>query len=187
MMRYYFKFGTLKEQLEVAGIREDIRLRFSFRNNISALLSLIIGFGMILIILLVLQFDQYALLAFGIWYGVDVVITLFLHIEYWVRNKGEEYEVYFDELVRFKEGKSTTYKVSDIEKIKVYLSPALYRGSNLHFLGIEAYHYARIYLKSGEELIITCLLTPKVEKALRELRGVKIERKKRLFNTLEWE
>ncbi len=170
----------------MAGIREDNRIRFSFRNNILALLSLIIGFVMVLIILVVLQFDKYALLAFGIWYGVDVVITLYLHIEYYVKNRGEAYEVHFDELVRFKNGESTTYAVSDIEKIKVYLSPALYRGSNLHFLGIEAYHYARVYLKSGEELIITCLLTPKVEKALSTLRGVKIVRKKRLYNTLEW-
>ncbi|MGY6561399.1 MAG: hypothetical protein ACXITV_04780 [Luteibaculaceae bacterium] len=176
----------MKEQLEMAGIREDSRLRFSFRNNISALLSLIIGFVMILIVLIVLQFDPYALLAFGIWYGVDVVITLYLHIEYYLKNRGEEYEVRFDELIRYKNGESTTYKVSDIEKIKVYLSPALYRGSNLHFLGIEAYHYARVFLKSGEELIITCLLTPKVEKGLRGLRSVKIERKKRLFNMLRW-
>lgn len=168
------------------GYREDSRLRFSFRNNISALLSLIIGFVLILIVLIVLQFDPYALLAFGIWYGVDVVITLYLHIEYYLKNKGEEYEVHFDQLIRYKNGERETYKVSDIERIKVYLSPALYRGSNLHFLGIEAYHYARVYLKSGEELIITCLLALKVEKALSGLRGVKIERKKRLFNTLEW-
>jgi hypothetical protein len=166
------------------GIQEDKRLRFSFLNNISALLSLIIGFVMVFIILIVLQFDPYALLAFGIWYGIDVVITIYLHIDYWLKNKDEEYEVHFDELVRYKNGERTIYKVSDIERIVVHMSPALYRGSNLHFLGIEAYHYARVYLKSGEELIITCLLTPKVEKALRGLRGVRIERKKWLFNTL---
>ncbi|MCB0397485.1 MAG: hypothetical protein KDD36_12570 [Flavobacteriales bacterium] len=176
----------MKEPLKMDGIREDSRLRFSLRNNINALLSLIIGFLLSMIVLIFLQFDPYALLAFGIWYGIDVVITLYLHIEYWLKNKGEEYEVHFDELVRFKNGESTVFKVSDIEKIKVYMSPALYRGSNLHFLGIEAYHYARVYLTSGEELIITCLLTPKIEKALRGLRGVKVERKKRVFNTLEW-
>lgn len=67
------------------------------------------------------------------------------------------------------------------------MSPALYKGSNFHILGIEAYHYARIYLKSEEQLIITCLLAPKVEKAIRGLRGVKIERKKQIFCTLDWE
>ena len=168
------------------GTQEDNSLKLSIRNHIAALTSIIIGVVLILIVLAVLKFEPTALIAFGLWFGIDVAATLYLHIEYWLKNKGEVYEVYFDELICYKGGKSKTYKVSDIDYIKVYLSPALFKGSNLHLLGIEAYHYARVYLTSGEELIITCLLTPKVEQALRQLHGVKIKRKKRLYNTLTW-
>ena len=170
----------------MAGIQEDKRLRFSFRNHYAALASVPFFAVFFTIVVVWFEFDKSIILGATIWFSLNAIPTLYLHIEYWLENKSEEYEVHFDELIRHKNGETTTYKVSDIERIKVYLSPALYRGSNLHFLGIEAYHYARVHLKSGEELIITCLLTPKVEKALRELRGVKIERKKRLFNTLGW-
>jgi len=170
----------------MAGIQEDKRLRFSFRNHYVALASVPFFAVFFTIVIVWFQFDKSIMFAAAIWFLLNAIPTLYLHIEYWIKNKDEEYEVHFDELVRYKDGETTVYKVSDIERIKVYMSPALYRGSNLHFLGIEAYHYARVHLKSGEELIITCLLTSKVEKALRGLRGVKVERKKRLFNTLEW-
>lgn len=164
------------------GDQVDNKLKFSFRNHFIASAS-ISFFAVVYIILIFWSHFQFEMVVgMGVWLLINILPTLYLHIEYWHKNKGEEYEVHFDEIIRFKNGKREVYKVSDIEKIKVYLSPALYRGSNLHFLGIEAYHYARVYLKTGEELIITCLLTPKVEKALRGLRGIKIERKKRLFN-----
>lgn len=168
----------------MGGYQEDNKLRFSFRNHFVALFSLLFLLILIIAILTWLNFDKPAVVIFAIFFVIDLIPTLYLHIEYYLKNKDEEYEVQFDELIRYKNGESESYKVSDIEIIKVYLSPALYRGSNLHFLGIEAYHYARVYLKSGEELIITCLLTPNVEKALRGLRGVKIERKRQFFNNL---
>lgn len=170
----------------MAGIQDYNRLKLSFRNHFVALYSLLFLTILMIGILAWLRFDRPAVVIFGIFYLIDLIPVLYLHIEYWLKNKNETYEVHFDELVQFKNGEKTIYKVSDIKKITVYLSPALYRRSNLHFLGIEAYHYARVYLTSGEELIITCLLTPKVEKAVSRLRGVKIERKKRLFNPLEW-
>lgn len=170
----------------MAGIQEDNLLRFSFRNHFTAFYSVLILMGFIAVWLLYTNFDEGMVIACTVGLSLDIVPTLYLHIEYLLKNNGEAYEVHFDELVRYKNGEKTTYKVSDIKLIKVYMSPALYRRSNFHLLGIEAYHYARVQLKSGEELIITCLLTPKVERVMNRLRGVKIERKKCLFNTLKW-
>ena len=170
----------------MAGIQEDNLLRFSFRNHFVALFSLIVFSVLLVGLIFYSNFDEGMTIAAIGALILDGIPTLYLHIEYYLTNKSEKYKVNYDELIRYKNGISTSFKVSDIEKIKIYLSPSLYRGSDLHFLGIEAYHYARVYLNTGEELIITCLLTLKVEKALRLLKGVKIERQKRLFNILEW-
>ncbi len=51
---------------------------------------------------------------------------------------------------------------------------------------MENYYYARIITHSGEELIITRLLTPEVEKAVRQLEGVPVERIKRPFCPIFW-
>ena len=50
---------------------------------------------------------------------------------------------------------------------------------------MEYYRYARIITKTGEEIIITCLMTLDLEEAVKELQGVPYERKKRLA-FLDW-
>ena len=57
---------------------------------------------------------------------------------------------------------------------------------SITFLAFESYYYARIITNLGEELIITCLLTPKVEETVRQLKGVPVIRKKRFFFNLDW-
>lgn len=63
----------------------------------------------------------------------------------------------------------------------ISLSPALYKNSNFHLLAIEGYHYAMVKLKTGEELILTCLLAPRIDKSLKQMKGVLFEKEKRLF------
>ena len=109
---------------------------------------------------------------------------MLLHLEYYIKNYKEEYEVSWDGLVRRKYGRETIYSVEEIDKVVVTMSPALSRNSNFHLSGFEAYNYGKVYLKNGEVLTITCLLVPKVEKALKALKGVKIERRVRLLCTL---
>jgi hypothetical protein len=38
-----------------------------------------------------------------------------------------------------------------------------------------------VKLKTGEELILTCLLAPRIDKALKQMKGVLFERRKKLF------
>ncbi len=53
-------------------------------------------------------------------------------------------------------------------------------------LAMEFYYYARVITNSGEELIITRLLTPEVEKEVQKLEGVPVERVKRAFCAVFW-
>lgn len=166
------------------GYLEDKRLKISFRNHFGAVYSVLLRAVGFMFLLIWFQFDKVALIVFPIMVLIDALPALYLHLTYFQQNKGEEYEIRRKEVIRYKNGAKEIYKAEEIEYIKIYLSPALYKHSDLHILSIEAYHHARVVLKSGEELLLTCLLAPKVEKALQPLEGVKIERKKRVFSPL---
>ena len=165
----------------MGGIQADRRLIITVRNHVGALYSLLIGTTMFLGILIWFKFSIDAVIGVGILWGIDAITSLYLHFEYLAKNKGEEYEVRDTELIRRKGGKETTYKNNEIEKIIVHLSPALYKNSNFHLLAIEGYHYAVVKLKTGEELILTCLLAPRIDKSLKQMHGVLFEKQKRLF------
>ncbi|MCF8301815.1 MAG: hypothetical protein K9I94_00965 [Bacteroidales bacterium] len=165
----------------MVGIQEDRNLSITARNHIGALQSLLIVSVIFIGILIWFQFSIDAVIGISILWGIDAITSLYLHFEYLSKNKGEEYEVRDSELIRRKDGKETIYKNDEIEKIIVYLSPALYKNSNFHFLAIEGYHYAIIKMKNGEKLILTSLLAPRIDKSLKQIRGVLFEKRKRLF------
>ena len=72
-----------------------------------------------------------------------------------------------------------------MERVILYKAASLDKGG-IPVSPLEYYNYARIVLKSGGEVVITCLLSPKVDKITNQIRGVRQERKKRLFNTTYW-
>jgi len=165
----------------MGGIQADRRLVITVRNHFAALQSLFFLTIILVVILYFFNFDRGMVIAFAIGIGIDAITSLYLHFAYLSKNKGEEYEVRDTELIRRKGGKETTYKNNEIEKIIVHLSPALYKNSNFHLLAIEGYHYAVVKLKTGEELILTCLLAPRIDKSLKQMHGVLFEKQKRLF------
>lgn len=163
------------------GIQGDKVLSITIRNHFSALQSLFFLATILIVILYFFDFDRGMTIAFAIGLSIDAITSLYLHFEYLAKNKGEEYEIRDTELIRRKGGEETIYKNDEIEKIVVCLSPALYKNSNFHFLAIEGYHYAVVKLKTGKELILTCLLAPRIDKSLKQMRGVLFEKRKRLF------
>ena len=165
----------------MAGIQADRDLAITIRNHIGALQSLLFITVLFIGILIWFQFSIDAIIGVSILWGLDAITALYLHFEYLAKNKGEKYEVRDTELIRRKNGKVIVYGNDEIEKIIIYLSPALYKNSNFHLLAIEGYNYAVVKLKTGEELILTCLLAPRIDKSLKQMRGVLFEKRKRLF------
>ena len=168
------------------GILEDnMKLKEKAFNHFAALFSLLVVIVLMLAVLAYLEFHPDMVFIFSIFFVLDAAPALYLHIEYYLCNRGEEYGLKPGELIQYKDGEERRFTKEDIERIKVYMAASVYKGSNFHILSIESYHYARIYLKNGEEIIITCLLAPKVEEAIKEL-NIPYQRKKWLFNTLSW-
>lgn len=165
----------------MAGITADRFLRVNFRSVVSLHLPTLVLMFAGIVILYFLKFDRYFVLAFIIVWAMDLLPALYLHIAYLFVNYGEEYVIRSTELIRRKGGTIAVYRNSEIDKIIVYLSPALYKGSNFHLLAIEGYHYAIVKLKTGDELFLTCLLAPRIDRSLQLLRGVLFEKRKCLF------
>jgi hypothetical protein len=140
---------------------KDNILKITKKNQLKSLFPFfIIFFGYILCILIMINynslFTKIGLLGV-ILLSYPVIPAIFLHIEYYIRNRGEEYELLGDRIVRYKKGIKTEYKKEDIEDIYIIYSRNYNRGSST---GFEGYHFARVLLKSGKELYLTSLLYP---------------------------
>jgi len=117
---------------------------------------------------------------------MDVIPGLYLHLKYFIQNKGEEYEIRDNILLRRKNGRVSYYRSDEISKIEIFMTPSVYKGSDFHLLTIESYYYAQILLKnSTDRILITCVIAPNLEEFLRKLQGVNYERNKVFFPDFE--
>lgn len=159
-------------------------LRQTFKNHFNVL-----GFTLTITLILFIiwwyfGFDFDFLVVGGIFHLCFTIPSLYLHFEYAIRNAGEEITINHDEIIVRKNGKEHRYSDTDLAEIILHKSASLDKWG-IPFTAMEYYHFARIITQSGEEIIITCLLTPKVEKAVRMLSRVPFERRKSFFCTLK--
>jgi len=159
-------------------------LKINFRSILSLHLHTVLLIILGILIMFYYQFDKITVRSFLSVWALDLVPSLYLFITYYIKNQGIEFEIRDSEIIMHKGGKNLIFKNSEIKKIIIHVSPALYKNSNFHLLSIEGYHYARVKLKNGEELVLTCLLAPRIDKSFMHMRGVLIEKRKRLFNML---
>lgn len=155
-------------------------LRITIFNHVAALLSFFIMLILMFIGLLYFNFDKIAIFIFSIMVVVDAIPALYLHIQYFLINIGFTYEVSDRGITEYHKNSERFYERDNIEEVSINMPSSTYQGSNIHILSIESYHYARIVMKDGEEIIFTCLLTPKVEEAIKILE-VPYTRKKNNF------
>lgn len=132
-----------------------------------------------------LGFDSETLLVVFLFTGIFVFPSLYLHGEYWIANYRQAVDISNQSLVITKKGVSTNYPFSEMDQVILYKGMSLEKGG-IPTSPLEYYNYARIILKTGEEIILTCLLSPHVNKITDQITGVKRERKKHLFNTIYW-
>lgn len=157
------------------------KMKITVFTHLVSLLSLMFMLTLGVLFVVWTNFDSDAILIMGIFFLIDAIPSLYLHYEYWTTNRAEEVVLRSSEILIRKNGNDIIVKSEEIKKITIYLSPALYKNSNFHLLAIEAYHYAKINLKSGEEIILTSLLNPKLHRDLKQVKGVLFERRKTLF------
>ena len=160
-----------------------MRLKITAISHLRVLWFHISGSIMMLLALYFLDFEYNYVLSFGIMWLIYTLPAAWLHIEYWLKNQGMEFEMNNDGFIFLRNGKETKFTNEQIDTISIYMPPSVYKGSSLKFIAIENYYFARVNLKSGHVLTLTCLLTANLEDELRKISGVSIKRKKRLFCT----
>ena len=89
-----------------------------------------------------------------------------------------------DELVIKSRTEERVIKSKDIRKITMHQTPSHSQNSNMRFLTIGSYYFAHIYLRNGEDLILTSLLSPRLKASLRKLKGVYFDEDVSLYNNL---
>jgi len=138
-----------------------------------------------LIALWLLSFDRDMMISFGLFWILVTIPVLYLHIEYYIKNRNEYIEITDDQISVKVVGKDTrNYRFADLDKIILYKSASQDKGG-MPILPLEFYHFARIIPKHGKDIVITCLMTPDVEGAIREIKWVAYDRRKIFFATLE--
>jgi len=113
--------------------------------------------------------------------------ALFFHIDYLIRNRKQEYEIGNGKITIRKQQKEIVYHFEEVEAIYLYLSPPTFRN-DFYFFAYDHYHFAKIIMKSSEELYLTSLLYPKgIEDVIKKyFTGIPYYRMKRLFCTTRY-
>lgn len=155
-------------------------------NHLKLMVFHVIGTSLMIIALYIFRFDLGMMKIFFIAWVVYTVPALYLHLEYYFKNRGQQLKILEEEFMfRSRSGEEKRYKSDELQKIILYKSASLDKGG-LQLSAIESYHYAKIIPKQGEEIIITCLLVADVEKAIKQIKCGQYERKKRLFASLNF-
>lgn len=152
--------------------------------QLKALSYFIFHISLYIAIFVYLKFDTDFFVIFGPMAVFLVLPALFLHIEYYLKNKNEEYELCNDKIIRLKDNIKKIYTKEDIKKIEVIVSPNYFR-SNIYVTAFENYHFAKVYLISGEVIYLTSLLAPGgIDKAFNlYLKEIPYRKIKRIFAT----
>ena len=166
-----------------------MKYRITFRNHFKALEFSFVVIIFLLAGIIYLNYDSNKFrpnieINILIIFGVIFLPALYLHIEYYYYNRGAKLEIdSYQKQLNYtdKTGVTQAYSFDDLNNIIIYMAPSWHRGSSFQLLPFEQYHYARIYTRSGKEIIITCLMAQKVQEAIKNITGVPVEKKKRLF------
>lgn len=159
-------------------------MRQTIGNHLRALSINVIYFLLVLVICIYYTVDWecffFVQLALGVLFNFWAIV---IHIQYAIRNAGEEIEIHSEGITIWKKGNSRFYPKRDFAKIMVSKSARLDNGGS-PVSSIESYYYARISTLEGNNIFITCLMSPKVDKEIQKLTGVPFERRRIIYNFL---
>jgi hypothetical protein len=130
-----------------------------------------------------IDMDSWAVkFSFSFYFIIDVLPTLILHIQYYLKNRNLKMEVDTNsrkfEIVT--SSKTFDYSFDDIISLD-YFRP-YGKGSGWNSFGM--YRYYKIVVKDGAEYFITCLMINDIENTLENLLRIKAEKHFKFINLL---
>lgn len=165
-----------------------MRIKIEFKNQLRSIPFVLTLVVLLFLVALSVDFDPSALWIFSALVALFCFPAAFLHIEYFLKNRGQVIEVENGTInVKKNDGRVISYNKEEIEKIKLYKSASADQGG-IPLSPMEFYFYARIIPKSNaEDIIITCLMIHNMSELLdKEFEGVTLERYKTFFASLRY-
>lgn len=107
----------------------------------------------------------------------NFIFTVYLHVAYYTKNRGEKFIIEKHKIERIKNEKKEIFYSSDIKKIVICKSTNMDKWG-IPYTTFESFRIAIVYLKSGENFIMTNLLTYDIEKPLSIIENVQFERRR---------
>jgi len=112
---------------------------------------------------------------FSILIIIEVIPALYFSWSYYKVNKGTLFRLDSNSIEVRKNGNSDRYSVDEIKQIEIFMS-----GNNPKFNfaynSSDFFHFARIEMREGEEIIITSLCAEQVDTVLEEyLKGISLK------------
>lgn len=153
------------------------KYRMTTRNHLTTLAWTCPMLIPIAVFLVWFNFDMALVVISGAFVLINYLPVAYLHYTYWLTNRGEEYVITRNEVIRIRNGQEVIVRSQDIRKSIIYRSRNSEKRGRPTF-GMEEYYFVRLIHNSDMELAITCLVVPNVDKVIRSLKGVPIERKR---------
>ncbi|MBZ4190261.1 hypothetical protein [Niabella beijingensis] len=121
---------------------------------------------------------------FILYYLLTTLPAVYLHILYYLKNKGEAIELKPDQIIVLRSSREQVYTGKDISKIIVCKSANMDNG--IPMMAVEYYYYAEIVMNNGENVVITCLMSRKIDAILKGYLNVSFYRDKNVFSLFKW-
>jgi hypothetical protein len=161
-----------------------MQLKISLTNQFRVLYHELCVIALMFIILCCFSFNRDLVLIFGIGFILATIPVFFLHFEYYLANRRKEIYLEKNQIsIINNNGLTSYYSFDDLEIVIYYKSASMDKGG-IPIMPIEPYHFIRIITKSKEQIIITCLMYPNLDKVVAEFNGVRLMRVKRGFCSL---
>ena len=114
---------------------------------------------------------------FYVFIFIQLFFTIYVHVRYYLTNKGQEFVLKSDRIIIVQEDKEQIFLVSEIKKIVICKSANMDKWG-IPYTTFESFRCTRVYLNDGSKFVMTNLLEYDLEKPLHILQGVKFERRK---------
>lgn len=157
----------------------------NFRNHLRAFKFLLISTCLLLMVWWISGHDLTLLKYLGVFLLLTALPALYLHLEYYSRNRYEKFFIGDFTVTKVKKGVTETWHYDELENVTFYMTPGKFHRSARQILPQESYNYAKLLLKDGRELIITCLLYPDLEEFQQLFKGVSRVQKQKAFCSID--
>lgn len=112
-------------------------------------------------------FEGAAYIVLSIFFVIYFLPTIVVHSRYHIENCGKIYEISENGITIRKKNEMRFVKAESIQTIELWMTSNRRMKSELRKFPFEGYYFARLILVDDSEVILTCLLSKKLDTVLR--------------------